>query len=392
MQHAASAVAMNDTPQRAAGHSLAVEVFAGPAEAIEAWRTLFAHGHSTLYQNPAMGALYAAHIAPAEGLEAKFALLRDASGAPALLMPMELSAHTGVRIAETLGGKHCNYLMPLMAKGLARSVSGAELEEMIRRCGAAAGADIVALRNLPKEWDGAETPYARLRHQASPSFAYSTPLVADPEANLQALRSSSARRRLRRYMRRLEEMGDVVIERCREVQDAEAAMETYFAQKHERMKTLGLKNVFDLEHVRAFYMALCRAEAGDGGHLDLYRLRVGADVAAIWAGIHHGTRWSGMITSFDQEKFGTLHAAEIMIMMMLADLCRRGFTSFDLGIGEARYKNDWCSTADELIDIFVPVTAKGRIAAPLLAAAYRAKRYVKQNPRLKEMALKASAA
>ena len=98
-----------------------------------------------------------------------------------------------------------------------------------------------------------------------------------------------------------------------------------------------------------------------------------------------------MITSFDAEKFGTLHAAEILIKKMVEDLSIRGFKVLDLGIGEARYKNDWCDGTDRLIDIFLACGPMGHFAAPALSAAYAVKRIVKQNPKLKSLAMRVTA-
>jgi len=62
--------------------------------------------------------------------------------------------------------------------------------------------------------------------------------------------------------------------------------------------------------------------------------------------------------------------------------CSRGRKSLDLGIGEARYKRLFCNEVEDLVDVFVPVTALGRLYGLAVEQLVTAKRYVKQTPRL----------
>ena len=39
--------------------------------------------------------------------------------------------------------------------------------------------------------------------------------------------------------------------------------------------------------------------------------------------------------------------------------CERGFNKFDLGIGDAAYKQVYCKDAEPLYDSVVPITAAG---------------------------------
>jgi CelD/BcsL family acetyltransferase involved in cellulose biosynthesis len=80
-----------------------------------------------------------------------------------------------------------------------------------------------------------------------------------------------------------------------------------------------------------------------------------------------------------------------LLQALLRNLVSRGFTHFDLGVGEARYKNAVCDETIELCDVVVPVTLKGALAAPLLATFVAAKRKIKQNPSLMRFAVRAKA-
>ncbi|MCB1477142.1 MAG: GNAT family N-acetyltransferase [Rhodobiaceae bacterium] len=362
------------------------------ATAGKIWDKLFETGSASPYQGRSFVQAHIDALAAAMGVTPHILLVRDGAGETVMLVPLGVRRTGPVTVAEFLGGKEANYLMPILAPHFSRTVSARTLRELLVECGRLTGADLLSLRNVPESWDGEIFPLAKLKHQLSPSFAYHANLKQDPEATLEALRSSSGRKRIRRYEKRLQQEGEVALRRAATVEEALTLFDTYLAQKQQRMRDQRIGNVFEQPKVQAFYRTLIEREAGQpDGIADFYWLQVGDNVAATWFGIHHGGRWSGMITSFDAEKFGTLHAAEILIKKMVEDLSIRGFKVLDLGIGEARYKNDWCDGTDRLIDIFLACGPMGHFAAPALSAAYAVKRIVKQNPKLKSLAMRVTA-
>ena len=64
------------------------------------------------------------------------------------------------------------------------------------------------------------------------------------------------------------------------------------------------------------------------------------------------------------------------------------YRALDLGIGADDYKRLFCKDDEPIFDSFVPLTARGRVAAAAMSALNRAKRMVKQNPALSDMAQK----
>jgi CelD/BcsL family acetyltransferase involved in cellulose biosynthesis len=73
------------------------------------------------------------------------------------------------------------------------------------------------------------------------------------------------------------------------------------------------------------------------------------------------------------------------VQAVVADAIARGFCEFDLGVGEARYKNEACEAVEPLFDSAFGVSARGRLAAWAFLAGQRAKRAIKQSPRLKAL-------
>ena len=96
-----------------------------------------------------------------------------------------------------------------------------------------------------------------------------------------------------------------------------------------------------------------------------------------------GDRLSGLFLSYDADpEIARSSPGELMVQAVVREAIARGLTTFDLGVGEARYKDDACETVEELFDSAVAVTALGRVAAFAFMAKQRAKRRIKRSPRL----------
>ena len=62
--------------------------------------------------------------------------------------------------------------------------------------------------------------------------------------------------------------------------------------------------------------------------------------------------------------------------------CERGFDTFDLGIGDAAYKQVYCNDAKSLCNSVIPITAAGQVAAPLWRLGLALKGKIKKSDTL----------
>ena len=89
-----------------------------------------------------------------------------------------------------------------------------------------------------------------------------------------------------------------------------------------------------------------------------------------------------MVNSFDSDPaIAKSSPGDLLLMKLVGAQCAKGRASFDLGIGEARYKATYCDAAVPLFDIVLPLNAKGRILAVKQALVSRAKSTLKKHPR-----------
>jgi CelD/BcsL family acetyltransferase involved in cellulose biosynthesis len=115
--------------------------------------------------------------------------------------------------------------------------------------------------------------------------------------------------------------------------------------------------------------------------VSFFALLCGDRVVATLGGVRQGTRFSGMLTSFTAEPdIARTSPGELLLGEVMALHGAAGFTTFDLGIGEARYKESYCPDVEELFDSLVPVSVRGHLVARLEGLRLQAKRAIKQSP------------
>jgi CelD/BcsL family acetyltransferase involved in cellulose biosynthesis len=110
-------------------------------------------------------------------------------------------------------------------------------------------------------------------------------------------------------------------------------------------------------------------------------LTSGGRIVATFGGIARAGRFSGMLISYDAApEIARCSPGQLLILEAVRSLCARGFTTFDLGVGEAQYKDFNCETAEPLFDAAVGVTAIGRAAGAAALLQQRVKRWIKHRP------------
>jgi len=357
-----------------------VEILSDFAEAEPYWRELERH-FATPYQGYDFLRLWQRHIGSAAGVTPCIVAGLDAAAAPLFLWPFGRCRLAGCEVLQFLGGGHANFNMGLWRSGVAAAFEAAELNAVFARL--ADSADLLRLCNQPLTWNGTTNPFALLPHQPAASSGFSGALIGDFEALLRAHTDSATRRKMRNKQRALEELGSVRFERAQDPQRIRQVLDAFFKQKNARMRALGISDVFANANVRRFIEAAAsEPTAGSAPPIELYALSVDDMVVATMGGIVGGGRFCGMFNSIAGGRHAVASPGEQLILRLVRSLCERGLTGFDLGIGEARYKDLFCGDAEPLFDSFLPLTAKGRPLAAALRLGAAAKRAIKQHPPL----------
>lgn len=357
------------------------------AEAEKVWRSLEVKAVATPYQRYDWVESWYQHIGGESGLSPLIVVGLKEDGGPAFIWPFVVKASGSARVASWPGGKYANYKMGLYDRQVAGALDRDTLVPVMAYLRETLEIDALTLTNQPASWRGVANPLIHLPHQNSPSFAYSLILRPDFDALFGELRSGSTRKKLRRSERRIVgEFGDCGLRRPETADDVDRVLEAFFEQKSERLQDKHIHNVFANPGVMSFLRELAvRGLGQDEPLLDLFWLEAGGRIAATWAGTTARGRLSGMINSFDSGNFGQHQPGELILWRLIEDSCNRGLIEFDLGVGEAAYKEAWCPRVDELFDSFLPLSAAGWMHTSVAMTGFRLKRAAKQSKFLREL-------
>jgi CelD/BcsL family acetyltransferase involved in cellulose biosynthesis len=369
------------------GGALRVEVCNDPGRALSAWQELIALAPASAYQTPGFLLPWLATRGAEAKIEPLFIVQKDGDGRALALFCLGLKNLGPLRTAVFLGEKDSNFNFALFRPSFApdRAAIIAMLRAATRMMGAKAP-DVFLLLNQPLEWNGWPNPLTSLSRQWSPSFAYKSALNADAEKFLSAKLSKDTRKKLRKKENRLAEIGPVrYVTAGGDGAMRQRIIEAFFVQKIARFETQKIDSGFDGEAMRNFVETASRPS--DANHLELHALFCGENIVAVYGGATHRTHFSGFFNSFDADpEIAKSSPGDLLLLKLIAAKCAEGVTTFDLGIGEARYKQMVCDEAVPLFDSFIPVTWKGSVAAIILSLSQRVKRSLKQNRKAFETA------
>jgi CelD/BcsL family acetyltransferase involved in cellulose biosynthesis len=358
-----------------------VEVFDTLDAARAAWAELAAHATASPYQSLAFAQCWFATIGAAEGATPLIVVARDEAGAPVALLPLALAQRGPLRLAVFLGGKDANFNLGLFRPDT--RWSRAHITDLFAEAARAASPRIDAflLANQPLQWRGLANPLAEAPRQPSPSFAFKSALPADFAAWLDAHASKEAKKKMRKKRARLEAIAPLVHSRAGDRDSTRRALDAFDAQRRARVAALGLPDPYASAAAHDFLASL----AGVGA-LELHVLQLGERIIAVFGAFAGAHRLSGLFIANDGDpEIARSSPGELMVHAVVADAIARGFGEFDLGVGEARYKDESCETIELLFDSAFGVSMRGRVAAFAYLAGRRIKRFVKQSPRLKAL-------
>ncbi|HEX5507968.1 MAG TPA: GNAT family N-acetyltransferase [Pseudolabrys sp.] len=374
--------AVSDQSADAARRVARLEVFDTFEAAEPYWRILERQNAlATPYQRYEFMESWHHHIGAAAGVTPFIVVGFSRKNSPLFLWPFGRRILARLRVVEFLGGKHANFNMGLWHRDIASTIDDIDIKAALAQL--KGEVDALLLANQPLTWQGATNPFALLPHQHSANSGFSGALTSDFESLLRARTNSEMRKKLRKKLRTLSEFGTVRFEHIDSADAARRVLDTFFKQKSERMQARGISDVFAAAEVRRFLEAICIARTATGKRfVELYCLSVGGVIVATFGGTIGGGRFCGMFNSIISGRLSHESPGELLLHNIVRDCCERGLSTFDLGVGQAQYKNLFCSSADPLFDSFLPLSRAGALLSRTAQGAALAKRLVKHTPAL----------
>ena len=353
-------------------------------EAETTWRQLEAGQLATPYQRFDLLAAWQSEVGAREGAQPFIVTAHDADGRPLVLLPLTLRTRNGIRIARFMGGKHANFNMALWDMDFAREATAADLDALLSGLRAKDAVDVLALTQQPRHWQDQLNPIATLPKQRSVNdMPVLTMVPGDPPVNRL---SNSFRRRLKGKERKLQGPGYRYYVADNDA-DIERLLNWFFHVKPMRMAEQKLPDVFAEPGVADFVRKCCHTRLPSGGHaIDIHALECDEEVIAIFAGVADGHRFSMMFNTYTMSGRSRYSPGLILMRHIIDHYGERRYRALDLGIGSDEYKRLFCKGDELIFDCFIPLSPRGKVAAVAMSGFNRAKRLVKRNHLLLDLA------
>jgi CelD/BcsL family acetyltransferase involved in cellulose biosynthesis len=284
-----------------------------------------------------------------------------------------------------MGGKHTTFNMALWDRDFAREITGADLAELLSALRAHDVADVMALTQQPRHWHDILNPFATLPKQPCANDCPVLSMVpGDPPQNRI---SNSVRRRLKSKERKLQSPG-YRYHLASTAADVDRILDWFFRVKPMRMAEQKLPNVFAEPGVEEFVRSACRAPHATGRVIDIHALECDDEVIAMFAGVADGYRFSMMFNTYTMSARSRFSPGLILMRSIIDHYAAKRYRALDLGIGSDDYKRLFCKGDEPIFDSFIPLSARGRLAATAMSVLNRLKRRVKGNTLLLRFAQK----
>lgn len=315
----------------------------------------------------------------------------DQDGQTLAVLPLEIRKTGGLRIARFAGTAFSNANTGLVADvSLSENaIAPFDLKEALARAGL--NADIVLFDKMPPK-AATRAPFAQLPRVLHQNPSFQLPLFENFQDVLAQINGKRRRKKFRLSERRLEAIGGYRHITGDDDEQSMRLLETFLKQKPTRLAAQGLPNVFADPGVRSFLarLAMTRNASGEAA-LELHGIELaGGEHEGTIIAVAGLTRKQGHVTcqfgSIDETIAADASAGELLFYRMIERAAKAGGKVFDFGVGDQLYKRSWCPVRTDLVDCYLPLTLKGRVAAPMIAAAISAKRVIKSSPALKKSA------
>lgn len=341
------------------------------------WESLQAIAPCTGAQTYGWAKAWTRHVLEPQGRDAIIVLGRAPNGAFLFLWPFELKRIAGLRVLEWLGGDHANYNTGLFAPETASRFTSEDMAALLGEVGRQTGAAAAILTAQPFEWDDVPNPFAKLPHQEAPNAGYAVKL-GDFTPLYEGRFSKRSRGTLERKERKLAESGEIIYGWAETSDERRALLDTFFAQKSRQLAAMGVKDVFDAR-TRAFYREVALLKGDNPGRLRLGYLRVGDSVLATFSGTLCHSRLGVALSSLAEDERQRQSPGALLLKHQIEEACANGIAFYDIGVGQARHKDEWCDVVQPLFDTFVALRPQGLLLTSPLAAMARLKRAIKSS-------------
>jgi CelD/BcsL family acetyltransferase involved in cellulose biosynthesis len=271
------------------------------------------------------------------GIEPIIVVVSDSRHALALF-PFGIRRTAGVRVLEFLGGTQNDYNSPLIhpayiERDMLESIWHVAEKKLPPH-------NVRSFSRLPDYLNNRINPWPAMLDARLTSAAYSASLpqtIAALEERVSARRRADSKRQLKR----LSALGKPKFFFAESDAEHCLIIETMIAQKRQRYRDTGVRDIFSAQVIQDFYLNLS-GKLGDTGRIHVSALSLNEEILATHWGVIYGDRYYWLMPSYAGGEWGKFSVGRLLLEQVMLWAIENGLKVFDFTTGDEEYKKVWC--------------------------------------------------
>jgi CelD/BcsL family acetyltransferase involved in cellulose biosynthesis len=296
-------------------------------------------------------------IGKASRIEPYLIVVRDDDGRPVLYLPLAIETKFNVRLLRFMDCGAADYNAPIVAAD--RRLSRQEFQKVWAEILALLpGFDIVDLKKIANDVAGAVNPLTYLDCTPFGESGHAVALTRFRDQTDTRRSIVRLRRKLQSYTEGLSQIGRLRYVVSPDASEAARLTERLLELKRQKYQRTSTPDFLTAPGVERFYREMTRpGRLGKISHLSA--LTVGDTVASAHLGFIGRDRFYYIFPAYDTQ-FARYGVGHLLLQHLIDRSVVQDFDTFDLGIGDASYKNKWATQRLALHRYERAITAAGR--------------------------------
>jgi CelD/BcsL family acetyltransferase involved in cellulose biosynthesis len=353
-------VTVIDLPPRGRVASFKVELVAGGDLAAADWPSIADIRDLRMYifQSREFLDIWLDTIGKASRVEPCFVVVKDSDERPVLYLPLIIETKFNVRLLRFMDCGVADYNAPIVAAD--RPLSRQEFHQVWADVLAQLPAfDVIDLKKIASDVAGALNPLTYLDCAPFGDSGHAIVLTRLRDQTDTRRAIVRMRRKLQTYANGLSQIGEPRFIVNPAAAEAAQLAERLFELKRRKYQRTATPDFLAAPGVERFYREMTSpSRLGTISHLAA--LTIGDTVASAHLGFIGRGRFYYIFPAYDTQ-FGRYRVGHLLLQHLIDQSAAQDFDTFDLGIGDASYKNKWATHHLALYRHERAVTAAGRL-------------------------------
>lgn len=301
------------------------------------------------------------------------------------VLPLAVYEYRHLKVLAWHAFAQSDYCAPIVDRNYLNQFCEIDFENILKHIAFRIGAvDLVYLTKQPLSIEGRRNPLNLHKGFDYHVGSHAINFIAGEtwEQFLASRRSPSTLRQLRKKERQLKTFGEVEFRVASTSEEGRVIAEHCLLAKSRQLAKLGHNDPFSLPGVREFLVDFF---AGGIGHSTWATvLTLNGEILATSVGMASQSGWLLYQMALDGDHVSHCSPGSQLFSGIMRHCLESGIARLDLALGDEKYKLEWCDEHETLQTSVLPLSLKGKIAAPILRVRGRIMKFVASNPHLYE--------